>query len=202
MLNTGSSTKDFVAQHSIPYTRVEGINIELPVWNGNGYMMRTTAEDIAIFMLAHMNNGYYNLFQLSQPETIKLMQTKTSRGKSILNPNSELPDPGYGLGLIHYSHGWLGHGGSTVGYQSLWQFNPSKQCGFIILTNINGILGGYDDFLSVWENVAAIRDIFLSKTDPLATFDFFPWGFIVLCVLISFITILIEHRSKLKHKIQ
>ncbi len=117
---------------------------------------------MAKFMLAHMNDGYYNHFQLLQPETVQLMRTITSRGRNIFNPNSELTDPGYGLGLIHYPDGWLGHGGSTIGYQSLWQFNISKQYGFIIFANINSILGSYDDFLSVWENVAEIRDTLLS----------------------------------------
>ena len=76
MLNTSYSSTDFVDQHAIPYTRIRGENFELPIWNGNGYMMRTTAEDMAKFMLAHMNNGYYNHFQLLQPDTIQLMQTK------------------------------------------------------------------------------------------------------------------------------
>jgi CubicO group peptidase (beta-lactamase class C family) len=179
MLNSGFSSADYGTQHTIPYTRIRGENIELPVWNGNGYMMRTTAEDMTKFMLAHLNNGLDNHFQLLQPETIEIMQTKASRGKSILNPNTELTDSGYGLGLIHYQGGWMGHGGSTVGYQSLWQFNPSKQCGFIIFTNVNGILGGKDDFLSVWENVAAIRDIFMRQLDPFSTLDYFPWGYIL-----------------------
>jgi CubicO group peptidase (beta-lactamase class C family) len=200
MLNSGFSSEEFVVQHAIPNTRIKGENIELPVWNGNGYMMRTTADDMAKFMLAHMNDGYYNNYQLLQPVTINLMQTKTSQGKSILNPNTELTDSGYGLGLIHYQGGWMGHGGSTVGYQSLWQFNPSKQCGFIILTNNNGILGEYDDFWSVWENVASIRDILFSKLDPLAAFEFFPKGLLVISTAISLISISIIRRKKLKRK--
>ena len=152
---------EFVGKHAIPYTRINGENIELPVWNGNGYMMRTTAEDMAKFMFAHMNKGNSKGVQILQPESVQVMQTKESKGKSLLNRNTELTDVGYGLGLIHYQSGWMGHGGSTVGYQSLWQFNPSKQCGFIIFTNANGILGGKDDFLSVWENVAEIRDIIM-----------------------------------------
>ncbi len=191
MLNTGYSSTDFVDQHAIPYTRIRGENFELPIWNGNGYMMRTTAEDMAKFMLAHMNNGYYSHFQLLQPDAIQLMQTKISKGKSILNPNTEVTDSGYGLGLIHYKGGWMGHGGSTVGYQSLWQFNSSKQCGFIIFTNVNGILGGKDDVLSVWENVAAIRDILMMQMDPISTFDFFPWGFILTWAMIIVLTNLI-----------
>jgi CubicO group peptidase (beta-lactamase class C family) len=179
MLDTGFSSSEFVVQHAIPHTRIDGKNVELPVWNGNGYLMRTTAEDMTKFMLAHMNNGYYDNFELLQPETIQVMQTKASKGKSILNPNTELTDSGYGLGLIHYQGDWMGHGGSTVGYQSLWQFNPAKQCGFVIFTNVNGILGDKDDFLSVWENVAEIRDILMKQLDPLSTINFYPWGLII-----------------------
>jgi CubicO group peptidase (beta-lactamase class C family) len=187
MWDSGFSSADFVNQQAIPHTRIEGENIELPIWNGNGYMMRTTAEDMANFMLVHMNNGSYRNFQLLQPETIQSMHAKVSRGKNIFNLNSELTDSGYGLGIIRYQGDWRGHGGSTVGYQSLWQFNPSKQCGFVLFTNINGILGGRDDFQSVWENMAAIRDILLKQMDPLATIEFFPWGFILAWAMIIFL---------------
>ncbi len=180
MLDTGFILEDFIDLHAIPHTRINGENIELPLWNGNGYMMRTTAEDMGKFMLAHMNSGFYNQFQLLLPETIELMQTKASKGKSIFNPNSELYDAGYGLGIIHYQNGWMGHGGSTVGYQSLWQFNPKKRCGYIIFTNVNGILGGKDDVDSVWNNVAEIRDILIKKLDPLSTIRTFRWEWVLI----------------------
>ena len=106
MLHTGFILEDFHAHHAIPHTRIDGENIELPLWNGNGFLMRTTAEDMGKFMLAHINNGFYNQYQLLLPETIELMQTKESKGKSIFNPKSELQDAGYGLGLIHYQNGW------------------------------------------------------------------------------------------------
>lgn len=182
MLNTGFRSDTLVGQNTMPYTRIGGENIELPVWDGNGYMMRTTAEDMAKFMLAHMNDGRYDHFQLLQPQTIQLMRTKTS--------------PEYGLGLIHYPQGWLGHGGSTVGYQSLWQFNPSRKCGFVIFTNINGILDSHDDFSSVWENVAEIRDILLSMIDPLATSRSFPWGLTTASVLTLLAAVLINYRLR------
>jgi len=182
MLNTGFRSNSLVAQNTMPYTRIGGENIELPVWNGNGYMMRTTAEDMAKFMLAHMNDGCYDHSQLLQPQTIQLMRAKTS--------------PEYGLGLIHYPDGWLGHGGSTVGYQSLWQFNPSRKCGFVIFTNVNGILGSHDDFSSVWVNVAEIRDIILSMIDPLAISRSFPWGLTTASVLTLLVAVLINHLLK------
>jgi CubicO group peptidase (beta-lactamase class C family) len=47
------------------------VKIELQIWNGNGYLMLTAAKDMAKFMLAYINNGYYDHFQLLQPETIQ-----------------------------------------------------------------------------------------------------------------------------------
>jgi len=191
MLNTGYIVEDFLEQHATPHTRINGENIELPLWNGNGFMMRTTAEDMGKFMLAHINHGFYNQYQLLRPETIELMQTKASKGKSIFNPKSELQDVGYGLGLIHYQNGWVGHGGSTVGYQSLWQFNPQQGYGYVIFTNVNGILGGKDDVMSVWDNLAEIRDILRKELDPLAKIRTIPWewiiAWIVMAVLINLI---------------
>ena len=100
-------------------------------------------------------------------------------------------DAGYGLGLIHYQNGWMGHGGSTVGYQSLWQFNPAKQCGYVIFTNVNGILGENDDFTSVWGNIAEIRDILLKQLDPLSKVRTLPWEWILLWfVVVVFINLI------------
>ena len=41
MLNTGFVLEDFDDQHAIPYTHIDGENIELPFWNGNGYRCGT-----------------------------------------------------------------------------------------------------------------------------------------------------------------
>lgn len=197
MERSGFSAGEFDGQHAHPYTRIDGQITPLSIWNGNGYMMRTTAEDMASFMLAHMANGSYKDYQLLKPETIELMRIKESRGRSILNPKTELTDAGYGLGLIHYQGDWMGHGGSTVGYQSLWKFNPTRKCGFIIITNLNGILGGKEDSYFVWDHVAAIQDVLMRQMDLLATFDFFPVGFILVWAAILFwANLLIRWRRK------
>lgn len=180
MLNSGFYAETFDKQHAVPHTRSNGENIPLPIWNGNGYMMRSTAEDMAKIMLVMMNDGEFKNVRILNPETIKLMQSKISRGRSPFNPSSELTDKGYGLGIIRYGMGWMGHGGSTVGYQSLWQFNASKKIGYVLLTNINGILGGRETFDSVWTNVASIRDILIAELDPVAGFVFSREQFVVL----------------------
>ena len=36
MTHSGFSADEFVGRHAIPHTRIDGKNIELPVWNGQG----------------------------------------------------------------------------------------------------------------------------------------------------------------------
>lgn len=50
----------------------------------------------------------------------------------------------------------LDHGGSTIGYQILWRFNKSGKSGYIILTNVNGLLYGKKNFDSVWMTVSSL----------------------------------------------
>ena len=202
MEHSGFNAADFPDQHSLPTSRLNGKNIALAVWNGNGYQMHTTAEDMAIFMLAMIQDGTYLGTQLLKIETVQLMETKISPGKNPFRPGEEYVENGYGLGLIHYTNGWLGHGGSTVGYQTLWMYNPSKECGFVIMTNINGILGGREDFDSIWNSVSAVRNLLFSKLHPLARVELFPHGFLVLMILISLIgiTTSILRKRKLRQK--
>lgn len=148
MENSGFNAKEFAGRNAIPYTRIDGENIELQVWNGNGYMMRTTAEDMARLMIVLMNNGCHEDFQLLQPRTIELMSQRTTRFKGLLRKSEDLHQTGHGLGLFLFRGGWLGYGGSTPGFQCLWRFNPSRQVGYVILTNVNAILGGGENYKS------------------------------------------------------
>ena len=107
-------------------------------------------------MIAHMNNGHYNVISLIQPETIELMHKKHSYGKDLFHLSSRWEFAGYGLGIIHYADNLLDHGGSTIGYQSLWSFNKSDKSGYIILTNVNGLLYGKKNFDSVWMTVSSV----------------------------------------------
>ena len=190
MSNSGFSSADFVENHAIPYTRIDNKNIELPIWNGKGYMMRSTAEDMAKFMITHMNQGNFQNFQLLKLQTVSLMQEKHS--------------PGYGLGIIHYKNNVLGHGGSTPGFQSLLSFKPSSQKGYIILTNINGILGGKESFDSVWASVSSIEGVLKSELGFSNSRNSVSIGIVIVVIIISSILLIIMRRkvfdNKRKHR--
>lgn len=164
MTSSGFSADEFAGHHAIPYTRINGENMELPIWNGQGSMMHTTAEDMAKFVCALLNDGWYGDFQLLQPETIGLVQQRTSRFKVFSESSDDLPCEGYGLGLFIFRGGWLGFGGSAPGYQSLLRFHPSRQVGYVILSNVNGILG--NNYESVRRDIYEVQNALISILDP------------------------------------
>ena len=166
MTSSGFSAEEFAGRHAAPYTRIDGKNIELPIWNGQASMMHTTAGDMAKVLLALMNNGQYGEFQLLQPETIELMQQRTTRFKIFFKSNDDLPSTGYGLGLHALRGGWFGHGGSVPGFQCLLRFHPSKKVGYAILSNVNAILGGGKDYESARREIYEVQDALVSVLDP------------------------------------
>jgi len=166
MSNSGFSAGEFAGRHAIPYTRIDGENIEIPVWNGQGSMMHTTARDMATFMLALMNNGQYKDLQLLQPEMIELLQQRTTRFKGIFKSSDDMPSTGHGLGLFTFRGGWLGNGGSAPGFQCLFRFHPSKQVGYVILSNVNAILGGGENYESARSDIYTVQDALVSILDP------------------------------------
>jgi CubicO group peptidase (beta-lactamase class C family) len=129
-------------------------------------MMHTTAGDMARFMLALMNNGQYGEFQLLQPETIELMQQRTTRFKVLFKSSDDLPSKGHGLGLFAFRGGWFGNGGSAPGFQCLLRFHPSRQVGYVILSNVNAILGGGKNYESARREIYAVQDALVSILDP------------------------------------
>ncbi len=169
MTNSGFSAKAFAGRHAIPYTRIDGENIELPIWDGRGSMMHTTAEDMARFLAALMNDGQYGDYQVLQPETIALMQQRTTRFNdlSLFKGSDDLKLTGHGLGLFVFRGGWVGYGGSAPGFQGLFRFNPSGQVGFVILSNVNAILGGGENYASARREIYEVQDALLAILDPL-----------------------------------
>ena len=194
MNNTMFYKDDSTADFAIPYERKDSINVKLPFWAGERDFICSTAEDLARFMIAHMNKGRYKNHQLLEPGTIALMREKHSPGKDIFHLSSNCPFKGYGLGIIQYSGDCFGHGGSTFGFLSLWCFNNSQKRGYVILTNINGILYGGDNFNSVWGTVSSVEKAFktgigLSRID---------WKIylIIACFVVGAFTYIIYFRLK------
>ena len=104
--------------------------------------MRSTVPNLAQFLIAHMNHGQINGFQLLKPETVERMHEPT-----VSFPPQSLT-VGYGLGWMHlsnvtyehhYFHGAQGHGGDTWGFRCHMWFVEKEEgaYGVILMTNIN-----------------------------------------------------------------
>ena len=97
--------------------------------------LRSTIEDLSHFLIAHMNNGYYNEKKLLEGSTIELMHKNhypnqhTNWGKST----------NYGLGIIIHNKlnsdkiKSIGHWG--VPYNRMF-FKPAEKTGVIIFMNV------------------------------------------------------------------
>lgn len=170
MKSSGYSAEAFSGRNAVPHTRIDGSNVELPVWDGNGYMMRTSAEDQAALMIAMIGDGRAGSYQLLRPETVRLMRARTSRFKVLFKSGPDLQPYGEGLGLNVFRGGWYGFGGSTPGYQCLWRFNPSRQVGYVILSNVNAILGGGDNYASARSEIFDVQNVLLTVLDPTLEF--------------------------------
>ena len=73
---------------------------------------------------------------------------------------------GRGLGLYVLRDDWFGSGGSSPGFQCLARFNPSREVGYVILTNVNAILGGGDNYASARGEIYSIQDALYSVLSP------------------------------------
>ena len=149
MTSTGYSVSDFPESQAVPHERVYGVLsktlVKLPLYDRTiigGGGMRSTVSDLAMFLIAHMNDGKIGGVQLLKPGTIELMH-----GKAVSFP-PQSPVVGYGYGWIHNNEdplnfidmrGSQGHGGEYLGYMSAMWFVEEEQGGYgiILLTNVN-----------------------------------------------------------------
>ena len=189
MNNTGFNSSDFVGHHALPHTRISGSNLELPIWDGE-YMMRSTVSDLGHLMIALMNGGQFGDSQILQPETTDMMLERVSDFASENTVPSELRWEGYGLGLDIFSHGLFGHGGSTIGFQGLMYFNPTKMMGYVWLSNVNCILNyNADDWYEIARNTTEIRNLVLVDVGLFPAFQMNPILIIVTGVVFAIVLI-------------
>lgn len=166
------------------YTRIgsQNKNKLLPPREG----MYTTTEDMAALMIAYMNGGKFGDKIILQEKTLELMLQKHSPGKDLFHLSSNCLYDGYGFGIIQYGNNLFGHGGSTIGYQSLWTFNKKDKSGYIIFTNANGLLYGKSNFDSVWSTVSSVEDLIKSELGyPRNNIRYILVGVIIIGVIIN-----------------
>lgn len=109
----------------------------------------TTAEDAAIFMMAHLNGGTYEGKSILKPETAKMMQEH----QVYIQP--EVPVMAYGFEASMYPQFDRGQriiakGGDTLGFSSYMWLIPEHNIGvFVSVNGSNGLVreGFYRDFM-------------------------------------------------------
>ena len=166
MANSAFNPDGFLDRHTIPHARIDGDNIKLPVWTGNGDMLHTTAEDQARLMIALMRGGRIDDFTLLRPESVELMCQPASRFRILFKTSRDQQPSGHGLGVFLFRGGWVGHGGSSPGFQTLWRYHPTKRLGYVIMSNVNGILGGGANYDSARSGIFSVQDSLLAVLDP------------------------------------
>jgi CubicO group peptidase (beta-lactamase class C family) len=96
--------------------------------------------DMTHFMLAYLNGGTYDGYQLLKPATIKEMWTPQVPEEKGL--------PGFDLGFYQDDFNGLtivGHGGDTIAFHSDLHLIPAKGVGFFVSFNSPGKEGGVED---------------------------------------------------------
>jgi len=96
----------------------------------------TTAEDAAIFMLAHLNKGTYNGKQILSAETAELMQ----QYQVYIQPDVPVMAYGFEASMFtNYDQGQrvLFKGGDILGFSSLMWLLPEHEIGVFLSTNVN-----------------------------------------------------------------
>lgn len=106
-----------------------------PIFSPTGGV-KIGVQDLARYMIMHMNYGTYNGKKIISRKSAKTMQLPIAKAE------------GYGLALATVDNlipgiSLIGHTGSAYGLYSCFYFNPKKKYGFVVITN--GCLPGLVD---------------------------------------------------------
>lgn len=98
-----------------------------PVFSPTGGM-KISAEDLARYMIMHMNYGHLGQVTILDKQFAQIMQTPVNK------------ESGYGLALLEHkdfvaNKTMIGHTGSAYGLYSAMFFHPQERFGLVIITN-------------------------------------------------------------------
>ena len=129
--------------HALPYTEDNGEMKEIPFRNidtvGAAGCINSTIEDMAKWVLLHLNEGKTENHDLISTELLQEMYTPhTPIPDQPILSMSESPLNSYGLGwFISAYRGYklIHHGGNIDGFSALASFMPNENIGIIVRTN-------------------------------------------------------------------
>ncbi|MCI0764428.1 serine hydrolase [Bacillus sp. TL12] len=134
--------------YALPYVEKDGEIKEVPFRNidtvGAAGCINSTIEDMANWVLFHLNQGKTGDHELLSSELLEQMYTphNTIPDQPLLSP-PESPVNSYGLGWFISSYrGYkvIHHGGNIDGFTALVSFIPKENIGLVILTNSGSTL--------------------------------------------------------------
>ena len=109
------------------YWMDDGTVVNTTRWNASsGWAAGANAMDAEDLMAYGKALAAGELFE--SPESLAEMLAFNDDASAVLGGR-------YGLGLIDFGRGYWGHGGTTLGFQSLWYTNPEKGYTVVGLTN-------------------------------------------------------------------
>ncbi len=156
MVNSGINATNFTSNHATPFTRRFGVIEELEIYSS--WQIRSSATDMAHFLIAHLNKGHYEDQQILQSSSVALMHSETIRYSEHRNDlfqdvnNYRFYQHSYGLGWSYFHDEFEGHGGSTPGFISVMAGRSSpdgSSVGIILFMNLNALFGSSDDITEV-----------------------------------------------------
>jgi len=140
--SVGDSEKD--ADFALPYTERDGKLVKIPFRNittvGPAGAINSSANEMAHWVMVHINNGKYKDTQVVNPVTLNdmhaaYMPTGGTPTRADISPDD------YGLGWFintYRGHQRVEHGGNIDGFSALVSLFPNDGLGFVVLTNKNG----------------------------------------------------------------
>jgi CubicO group peptidase (beta-lactamase class C family) len=109
-------------------------------------LARTTAAELAQFLMAHIQSGALGRGRILRPETI---------GKVLSDQHVQYTQPSNVIqGLAWYQHESIwGHGGGDPGVSTYMGFRPTDGRGIVMLANVGGARTEIVDRVFAWANV-------------------------------------------------
>jgi CubicO group peptidase (beta-lactamase class C family) len=135
--------------HALPYTRSGDRVRRLPLYRDEALApaggINSNVEEMARYLLMHINRGRFGIRQIITPGTADLMRTPQAVLPEAPHPlhaatYPELGSTSYGLAFFLTSYRGrplVWHSGSLSGFSALFSFLPRERVGVVVLANLS-----------------------------------------------------------------
>jgi len=140
--SVANSQKD--SDFAEPYVERDGKLTKMPFRNittmGPAGSINSSANEMAHWVMVHINDGKYRGRQVIDPATLNDMHSAyMPTGGTATRPDISPADYGLGWFIDSYrGHQRVDHGGNIDGFSALMCLFPNERLGLVVLTNKNG----------------------------------------------------------------